>query len=119
MLWLGTLLEAVPDGRLQMVTIQFPDPWFKKKHAKRRMVNVELIDAIVGKLAAGGRIFVQTDIEPLAEEMFGLFNNESRIQRAQTDGDPFPVRTERGTAVREKGLPVYRELYEKVHTGSV
>ncbi len=42
MIWLGKLLENIPDGLLQTVTIQFPDPWFKKRHAKRRMVNAEL-----------------------------------------------------------------------------
>ena len=62
MLWLGRLLQNIPSGVLQMVTIQFPDPWFKKKHAKRRMVNSELIEAVLEKLAPGGRIFVQTDI---------------------------------------------------------
>src|SRR5690242_13920905 len=67
MLWLDRLLEDIPHGILQMVTIQFPDPWFKKKHAKRRMVTRELVAAILGKVAMGGRIFLQTDIEPLAE----------------------------------------------------
>ena len=58
------------------MTIQFPDPWFKKKHAKRRMVNEELVETIaVNKLAIGGRVFVQTDIEFLAEEMFDLFRD--------------------------------------------
>jgi len=50
MLWLGKLFDGVPDGRLQMVTIQFPDPWFKKRHAKRRMVNIEMIDTIARHL---------------------------------------------------------------------
>src|SRR5215468_6936600 len=74
MLWLRHLLQNLPDDVLQAVTIQFPDPWFKKKHAKRRMVNAELVATIVDKLSREGRIFVQTDIEFLAEEMFDLFN---------------------------------------------
>jgi len=44
MLWLDRLLINIPDDLLQTVTIQFPDPWFKKRHAKRRMVNVELVE---------------------------------------------------------------------------
>ncbi len=36
MLWLDTLLSEMPYGILRTVTIQFPDPWFKKKHTKRR-----------------------------------------------------------------------------------
>ena len=73
MLWLDRLLDEVPAGLLQAVTIQFPDPWFKKRHAKRRMVNEELVDCAARHLAPGGMIFVQTDIEFLADEMFDLF----------------------------------------------
>ncbi len=113
MLWLGRLLEGIPEGRLQMVTIQFPDPWFKKKHAKRRMVNRELIDAVVAKLAASGKIFVQTDIEFLAGEMFELFGSDERLIGEPIDRDVFPVKTEREKAVEDKGLPIYRRLYRK------
>src|SRR6185369_8281645 len=73
MLWLDRLIESVPEGMLKMVTIQFPDPWFKKRHAKRRMVNAELVETVVDKLAPGGKIFLQTDIEFLAAEMRELF----------------------------------------------
>ncbi|HLA94331.1 MAG TPA: tRNA (guanosine(46)-N7)-methyltransferase TrmB, partial [Pyrinomonadaceae bacterium] len=66
MLWLGKLFDGVPDGRLQMVTIQFPDPWFKKRHTKRRMVNIEMIDTIARHLAHDGNVFIQTDIAFLA-----------------------------------------------------
>ena len=51
MLWLDRLLSDIPDGVLRMVTIHFPDPWFKKKHAKRRMVNAELIETIARQLS--------------------------------------------------------------------
>ena len=113
MLWLDRLIEQLPDGQLQMVTIQFPDPWFKKKHAKRRMVNRELIDAVMEKLADGGRIFVQTDIEFLAEEMFELFRTDERMKEIPIDANPFPVKTEREKAVEAKDLPVYRAMFVK------
>jgi tRNA (guanine-N7-)-methyltransferase len=113
MLWLGRLLTDIPDGLLQMVTIQFPDPWFKKRHAKRRMVNRELVDTIVENLAGNGRVFVQTDIEFLAEEMFELFRADDRISEIETQENPFPIRTEREKAVEDKGLPVYRALWQK------
>jgi len=111
MLWLGELISAIPAGRIDRVTIQFPDPWFKKKHAKRRMVNKELVDAVVEKLASGGSIFVQTDIEFLAEEMFELFRNKERLTEISVTENPFPEKTEREKAVEEKGLPVYRTTF--------
>ncbi|MFN6963605.1 MAG: tRNA (guanosine(46)-N7)-methyltransferase TrmB [Pyrinomonadaceae bacterium] len=113
MLWLDRLLSDIPDGRLQMVTIQFPDPWFKKKHAKRRMVNPDLIRAVMEKLADRGRIFVQTDIEFLAEEMFGMFRADERLSEIEAKENPFPVKTEREKAVEDKGLPVYRAMFER------
>ena len=113
MLWLEKLLEGIPPGRLQAVTIQFPDPWFKKRHAKRRMVNQEMVDTIANHLAPSGRVFVQTDIEFLADEMFALFRADDRFEELPTDENPFRVKTEREKAVEDKELPVYRSLWSR------
>ncbi len=113
MLWLDRLLAHVPDDILQMVTIQFPDPWFKKKHAKRRMVNAELVDVVVSKLGTGGLIFVQTDIEPLADEMFEFFRDDSRLTEQTVKENPMPVKTEREKAVEDKELPVFRRCFQR------
>ena len=114
MLWLESLIGNLPPGILKAVTIQFPDPWFKKKHAKRRMVNEEMVDTIAKHLVREGRVFVQTDIEFLAEEMFDLFRADKRFAEVATVTNPFPVKTEREKAVEDKGLPVYRSLFEVV-----
>jgi len=111
MLWLDRLIGNIPDGVLCQVTIQFPDPWFKKKHAKRRMVNEEMAAAIADKLAAGGKVFVQTDIEFLADEMFAIFRANDRYNEIEIMQDPFPVKTEREKAVEDKHLPVYRAMF--------
>ena len=111
MLWLDRLLEGIPKGLLQSVTIQFPDPWFKKKHAKRRMVNEEMVETIAKHLAPGGRVFIQTDIEFLADEMFTLFRDDVRFEESPSDENPFPVKTEREKAVEVKDLPVYRTVF--------
>ena len=113
MIWLDQLLAAKPDGVLHTVTIQFPDPWFKKKHAKRRMVNAEMVETVVNRLAVGGRIFVQTDIEFLADEMFELFRADKRLTEDAIIENPFPVKTEREKAVEDKGLRVYRAIWQK------
>lgn len=114
MLWLDRLMAHIPTEVLQMVTIQFPDPWFKKKHAKRRMVNAELVDMIAAKLAPGGRIFVQTDIEPLAEEMFSLFRAHPHLREHSITENPFPIKTERERAVEDKSMPVFRTMFQKL-----
>ena len=113
MLWLGRLITDIPEGILRTVTIQFPDPWFKKKHAKRRMVNPELVETVVDKLAPAGRVFVQTDIESLAEEMFELFRSDKRLTEVSVDENPFAVKTEREKSVEVRELPVFRRLFLK------
>jgi tRNA (guanine-N7-)-methyltransferase len=114
MLWLGRLLADIPDGILQTVTIQFPDPWFKKKHAKRRMVNRELVETVVDRLAAGGRIYVQTDIEFLSEEMFELFRADECLEERAVTENPFAIKTEREKSVEARGMPVYRKLFVRL-----
>jgi tRNA (guanine-N7-)-methyltransferase len=111
MLWLERLIGDLPPGIMKAVTIQFPDPWFKKKHAKRRMVNEEMVETIAKHLVPEGRVFVQTDIEFLADEMFDLFREDKRFSEVAIDANPFPVRTEREKAVEDKGLSVYRALF--------
>ena len=110
---LDVLLENLPSV-LQTVTIQFPDPWFKKKHAKRRMVKDNLVETVVRHLQFGGQIFVQTDIESLAAEMFALFRENAQLSEIEIAENPFPFKTERENAVEEKNLPVYRRLFEKI-----
>lgn len=117
-LWLDRLIAGLPEGILQMAAIQFPDPWFKKKHEKRRMVNQELVGAVAGKLGIGGKVFVQTDIEFLAKEMFTIFRENELLREIAVDVNPFPVKTEREIAVRDKGLPVYRSMWKKSVTSS-
>jgi tRNA (guanine-N7-)-methyltransferase len=114
MLNLERALAELPKGLLQTVTIQFPDPWFKKKHAKRRMVNRELVETVVGHLAEKGKILVQTDIEFLAKEMFELFRENEYLREIDIHENPFPVKTEREKAVEDKDLPIYRRIFEKI-----
>ena len=113
LLSLDKSLSGIPEGILQTVTIQFPDPWFKKKHAKRRMVTPSMASAVVSHLAPGGLLFVQTDIDFLAEEMFEVFNQFDELKEEATDVNPFPFKTEREAAVEEKLLPVYRRGFVK------
>src|SRR5262249_41245443 len=113
MLWLDKLISEIPSGSLQMVTIQFPDPWFKKKHAKRRMVNEEMVETIANRLYREGRVFLQTDIEFLSEEMSELFRANEAFKEMKIKENPFLIKTEREKAVEKKGLDVYRTLFKR------
>lgn len=113
MIGLGRLVENVTVGSLQAVTIQFPDPWFKKRHAKRRMVNAELAETVAKNLAAGGCIFIQTDIEFLSKEMRELFIACKNLTEIEIEENPFAIKTEREKSVENRGLPVYRTMFIK------
>lgn len=110
---LDKLLVNLPANLLQTVTIQFSDPWYKKKHAKRRMVTNDLVETIVGHLKNSGKVFIQTDVDFLAEEMFAVFRENAGLKEFGIAKNPFPVKTERENAVEEKGLPIYRRIFEK------
>ncbi len=114
MIALDKLLEKLPANLLKEVTIQFPDPWFKKRHAKRRMVNRQLLASVTSHLALSGRIFVQTDIEFLADEMFELLRQTPGLREIEIKENPFPVKTERENAVEERNMLIYRGLFEKM-----
>jgi tRNA G46 methylase TrmB len=75
------------------------------------MVNAELVDAIARRLSDTGSVFVQTDIEDLADEMFDLFRADDRFVELSTEENPYPVKTEREKAVEDKELPVYRTSF--------
>lgn len=111
---LQPLLSSLPVGRLQRVTIQFPDPWFKTRHAKRRLVQPQLVTQLANYLAVGGVVFIQSDIEALAVEMCDRFNSNSAFQRQGTEWlaeNPLPVPTEREKSTLSRGESVYRALF--------
>jgi tRNA (guanine-N7-)-methyltransferase len=114
---LQSLLSSLPTGILQRVTIQFPDPWFKNRHAKRRIVQPELVAELANYLAVGGVVFLQSDIEFLALEMRNLFAENPAFQKLSAEEwvteNPLPVATEREISTQNRGEPVYRALFIK------
>ena len=112
-----TLLPSLPENSLHFITIQFPDPWFKRKHNKRRVVQPELVKILVDYLVAGGTIFLQSDIEDIALEMRQRFAANSLLvtqhQEFWLKENPLPVPTERELYVLEDKKPVYRVLFRK------
>jgi len=115
---LRSLLRSCPTGTLQQVTIQFPDPWFKNRHAKRRLVQPQLVADLAICLTIGGTVFLQSDIEALAVEMCDRFDAHPAFQRQGGQDwlaeNPLPVATEREKSTRSRGEPVYRALFVRV-----
>ena len=116
---LESWLAALPDDRLQRVSVQFPDPWFKRRHRKRRVLQPAVLLAIAAALQPGRELFLQSDvlavIEPMVAltELSGCFNRPESDARPWRADNPLAVPTEREQYVLEKNLPVYRVLYQR------
>ena len=112
-------MAALPSDRLQRVSIQFPDPWFKRRHRKRRVLQPALVLAIAGALQPGRELFLQSDvldvIEPMVAltELSGWFDRPAEDGRPWRETNPLPVPTERERYVLDQDLPVYRVLYRR------
>ena len=68
------------DGELKTVYINFPDPWPKKRHTKRRLIKPEFINQLAQKLDLEGSIYLATDSVSYAHEMLDYFNSETLFQ---------------------------------------
>lgn len=111
------LLASLPPNKLKYITVQFPDPWFKRKHQKRRVIQPELVDVLIEYLIDDGMVFLQSDIQEVAVEMKNRFAQHPLLvrQHEQTWSaqNPFPIATERELYVLKDNLPVYRSLFKK------
>jgi tRNA (guanine-N7-)-methyltransferase len=102
-----------PLGSVARVLMHFPDPWWKKRHAKRRLRGRDTLDPIAALLAPGGEIFVQTDVEDRAQD----FVNDLRAHEAfDVPEVPFLLdhaynaRSNREKRAIADGLPIYRVI---------
>jgi len=112
---LQPLLESLPVGVLQYVTINFPDPWFKRRHQKRRLITPDLVEILATFLQPQGKIFIQTDVKELSDDIKNTFMNHFLFQRVDmpTDQTPFAVPTEREISVVRPGRYIYRTMIER------
>ena len=113
---LKDILSSLPDYSLHYVSIQFPDPWFKHRHQKRRVVQDNLVDNLSQFIISGGQVFLQSDVKEVALQMRSLFDMHSSFSRSSDwlEENPLPVQTEREIATYAKGEPVYRVLFERL-----
>ena len=112
-------MDDLPKDRLQRVSIQFPDPWFKRRHRKRRVLQPPLLLAIAAAMEPGRELFLQSDVPEVIEPMVALTELSGCFERPAEDArpwrleNPLPVPTERERYVMEQTLPVYRVLYRR------
>ena len=77
------LQQQLADGALERINLYFPDPWPKKRHRKRRLVQAAFLRLAASKLAAGGTLQIATDWENYAEQIDELIAGSPEFTLAE------------------------------------
>ncbi|KAL0904475.1 hypothetical protein M5K25_026596 [Dendrobium thyrsiflorum] len=121
------LVSSYP-GPLVFVTILCPDPHFKKRHHKRRVLQKPLVDSILNNLITEGQVLLQSDVLQVAMDMRDQFDLRIDVLKhidaiddsfsCDEDGwlqyNPIGIRTEREIHAEFEGAKIYRRLYQKI-----
>ncbi len=81
------LTDCLPDQSIDRLQVFFPDPWHKKKHNKRRIIQTPFIAVTLPKLKINGCYHFATDWQEYAEHMIDIVNLESSIINTATNGE--------------------------------
>ena len=84
------LKNMLPEASLSRLQLFFPDPWHKKRHNKRRIVQAEFVELIRNRLAVGGHLHMATDWEPYAQHMAEVANSNKGYANTAPEGDYVP-----------------------------
>jgi tRNA (guanine-N7-)-methyltransferase len=98
--------------------INFPDPWFKRRHHNRRWLKRESLCHIVRALKRQGEIFFQSDVWSLAIEALALFEESPSLKNSCGEWtflrqNPFLVRSSRESACLERNAKIWRLLFSR------
>ncbi|MCZ6513332.1 MAG: tRNA (guanosine(46)-N7)-methyltransferase TrmB [Nitrospinae bacterium] len=102
----GNAGEKIPilfdEGELSEVFINFPDPWPKKRHHKRRLITPQFVEMLAGKMAPGGTLHIATDFEAYAQAI---------LEALQADPRFFNLHEDQGYRHEREDIP--KTKYEK------
>jgi tRNA (guanine-N7-)-methyltransferase len=112
---MGRLFAA---GSVRRFFLNFPDPWFKTRQHKRRVIGPELMEEIHRALAPGGELFVQTDIFDLAMDAMGALEAMAPAPFVNAHGpwsflpaNPYPAKSRRERQCEGDGSRIWRLRY--------
>jgi tRNA (guanine-N7-)-methyltransferase len=116
------LEEYLPDASLAAVHVYFPDPWWKKRHRKRRILRGPVVRLIERRLAVGGKLHFWTDVQEYFETSLALIARETDLRGPVAIGETpaehdLDYRTHFERRTRLRNQPVYRSLFLKSGDG--
>jgi tRNA (guanine-N7-)-methyltransferase len=115
------LLRALPDGSLDRAFILFPDPWPKRRHVKRRLINPELLHELARAMKAGAELRIGTDIADYARTILLALEHVPELTWIADGPDDWRVRPSdwpqtryEAKAVREGRRSCYFRIIKRV-----
>lgn len=112
------VLPRLVSASLTQVFLHFPDPWWKKRHAKRLVLGDVSLGEITRCLRPGGQLFIQTDVEERALAYAEQIGREPSLRpvgaSARQDENPYEAQSPREKRAIKDGLPIYRLWYAKL-----
>jgi tRNA (guanine-N7-)-methyltransferase len=103
------LRDQLPADSFDCINLFFPDPWHKKRHHKRRIVQAEFVTTLSSKLRSGGIFHVATDWPNYAEHIQNVFNQQQQL-REHTGENPWRP----ATRFENRGVKLGHNIWEKV-----
>ena len=103
--------ELFAPESLSLIILNFPDPWWKRRHHKRRILNDNFLELLVSLLKPGGQFFFQTDVKELYDLYCELL--ESKLKKLPCENNPMGAQSHREKKCESLGLPIYRTLLYK------
>jgi tRNA (guanine-N7-)-methyltransferase len=94
--------KQIPPDALDEVLILFPDPWPKKRHHKRRLIQAPFVELIASRLAPGGVLRLATDWQPYAEQMLEVLSASQALRNTEPQGAFAPRPDERAATRFER-----------------
>ena len=105
---------------IKSISFNFPDPWFKKRHYKRRVIQPELINILSNSMRKGSLIFIKTDVKDLFDYMDLIISSNVKFKKIDKKDfnysesfNPTKVRTNREKYVNINELDIFEKIYLK------
>lgn len=108
------LKHILPLASVSVAHVGFPDPWPKRYHQRRRLVQDDFMQALHPVLIPGGELRVKTDDEPYFQYMEKIFGRAVGYERLEWVDDPEYPLTNFEQRFLSQGLPIYKALLRKV-----
>ena len=107
------LTALVPERSVAFVSINFPDPWYKKRHHKRRVVRSDWAQALATRLLPGAEVHAMTDYEPVGLQILDVLEAAPGFTNLEgagafASGSTTGIRSEREGTHERRGEPIYR-----------